>query len=370
MLLGLFVMFLTETAQAKVYWSTAAIACQPEATAIDKDRLKVFDNSSVGLRGDGKLSVTLYCEVTPNAFGPVPDSLGLTYKDSTGSSFSARVEARLVRIDRETGAVSQIAVVSSDSSISKDGNFLSSAIFQQQLDFASAYYYVTIGLERSASHQDLRSIGVLLESTCGNSNITPPETCDDGDSEGGDGCSASCQLEVCGNNIIEGAEQCDDGDTDGGDGCSATCTEEVCGNGVIEALEQCDDSNTDDGDGCSQSCTWETGFCSVPAQCAGSDTECSTRSCEGNQCGAINQLAGFVTPTQISGNCQQRQCDGSGGFVSVADDSDVQIDGNPCTVDTCSNGTPVYTFNNGAICSDGDPNTQTDICMNGNCVGQ
>jgi cysteine-rich repeat protein len=29
--------------------------------------------------------------------------------------------------------------------------------------------------------------------------------------------------QVCGNGIVEGLEQCDDGDTVGGDGCSATC---------------------------------------------------------------------------------------------------------------------------------------------------
>ncbi len=29
--------------------------------------------------------------------------------------------------------------------------------------------------------------------------------------------------QVCGNGIVEGLEQCDDGNTVGGDGCSATC---------------------------------------------------------------------------------------------------------------------------------------------------
>lgn len=33
----------------------------------------------------------------------------------------------------------------------------------------------------------------------------------------------------------------------------------VCGNGVAEALEECDDGNTDDGDGCSSSCDLERG---------------------------------------------------------------------------------------------------------------
>lgn len=37
----------------------------------------------------------------------------------------------------------------------------------------------------------------------------------------------SIDLEVCGNGMIEGGEQCDDGNTVGGDGCSATCTAEL-----------------------------------------------------------------------------------------------------------------------------------------------
>jgi len=31
---------------------------------------------------------------------------------------------------------------------------------------------------------------------CGNNVIEPPETCDDGNTEDGDGCSASCELET------------------------------------------------------------------------------------------------------------------------------------------------------------------------------
>ncbi len=46
---------------------------------------------------------------------------------------------------------------------------------------------------------------------------------------------------VCGNGIIESGEQCDDGNTNGGDGCSSTCQNEpapVCGNGIVESGEQ------------------------------------------------------------------------------------------------------------------------------------
>ncbi|HOU90570.1 MAG TPA: EGF domain-containing protein, partial [Polyangiaceae bacterium] len=48
------------------------------------------------------------------------------------------------------------------------------------------------------------------------------ETCDDGNRESADGCSATCATE-CGNGVIDDAEQCDDGNGVSGDGCSASC---------------------------------------------------------------------------------------------------------------------------------------------------
>src|SRR5258707_7501772 len=100
---------------------------------------------------------------------------------------------------------------------------------------------------------------------CGNGVIEPGEQCDDFNATGGDGCSASCQLEAgfvcptvgspciqlvyCGDGIVEPPEQCDDGNSIPGDGCSGTCQTEpnfvctnpgqlctstiICGDGVV-----------------------------------------------------------------------------------------------------------------------------------------
>jgi cysteine-rich repeat protein len=100
-------------------------------------------------------------------------------------------------------------------------------------------------------------------SDCGNSTIDLLEQCDDGNMTDGDGCSATCQMEVppvCGDEVIETPEQCDDGNITDGDGCSATCQMEVspiCGDYVIETPEQCDDGNVTGGDGCSAVCETE-----------------------------------------------------------------------------------------------------------------
>ena len=72
----------------------------------------------------------------------------------------------------------------------------------------------------------------------------------------------------CGDALIGAGEGCDDGNTDDGDGCSATCAIEagwscasepsacvlLCGDGAQDAGEECDDGNGVSGDGCSATC--------------------------------------------------------------------------------------------------------------------
>jgi cysteine-rich repeat protein len=136
------------------------------------------------------------------------------------------------------------------------------------------------------------------------------EGCDDGNTQSGDGCDASCNPEpgwfcsndgrpcvhACGDGSVffpgPGSayyETCDDGNTQSGDGCSAVCQQEPgwacptgtlfpvvpvggpchpfrCGDGLLDRgydaagiwrIEECDDGNTQAGDGCSPTCTLE-----------------------------------------------------------------------------------------------------------------
>jgi cysteine-rich repeat protein len=95
-----------------------------------------------------------------------------------------------------------------------------------------------------------------------NANDVCPNTpgTEDADEQG---CSPGQSPPVCGNGSVEIGEQCDDGNTAGGDGCSASCQNEgggggpVCGNGAVDTGEQCDDGNTTTGDGCSATCQTE-----------------------------------------------------------------------------------------------------------------
>ena len=110
----------------------------------------------------------------------------------------------------------------------------------------------------------------IPEPFCGDGNVDPGEQCDDGNNVDGDGCSAECLLEnpVCGDGIKNGTEECDDGNTRNNDGCKNDCTINICGDySVWVGIEQCDDGNLTNGDGCSATCQIEqTPVCLQPGE--------------------------------------------------------------------------------------------------------
>lgn len=113
--------------------------------------------------------------------------------------------------------------------------------------------------------------------TCGNATVDPGEACDDGNTASGDGCSATCCVELtslcceswcitaqrrpchCGDGYVDVGEECDDGNLEFGDGCSGFCELETpsCPNGEVDADEDCDDGNFVIGDGCDPGCRRE-----------------------------------------------------------------------------------------------------------------
>ena len=152
---------------------------------------------------------------------------------------------------------------------------------------------------------------------CGNGIRSTAENCDDNNTVGGDGCDALCRLEVgwqctssntegsgiggvdtcaplCGDGIRilwNSAEQCDDNNTDAGDGCSPTCQIEagficsggsintpdactaVCGDGRRVGSEICDDGSTVSLDGCRGDCgAIEDGFTCAGGSSTSADT--------------------------------------------------------------------------------------------------
>ena len=110
----------------------------------------------------------------------------------------------------------------------------------------------------SSSPVDPSSCALCPVAVCQNGIQEPGETCDNGNSVNGDGCSETCGVEtVCGDGIREFGEQCDINDgIEVGQLCSASCTiTPLCSNGFRETDEECDDGNTENLDDCSNSCT-------------------------------------------------------------------------------------------------------------------
>jgi fibro-slime domain-containing protein len=204
---------------------------------------------------------------------------------------------------------------------------------------------------------------------CGDGVIERNESCDDGNTIGGDGCSKICQTEAnwycphegqpcenlakCGNGILTSDEVCDDGNTLDGDGCSHDCKKvesgwqcrvpgksctPSCGDGAIAGWEACDDGNTVSGDGCSSTCHLELGFkCDKPGK------PCSKTTCgDGKKEGAESCDDGNTVPFDgCSEDCQiEPSCTAGSGCTSQCGDGIVLgedcDDGNAIDGDGCS----------------------------------
>ena len=133
-----------------------------------------------------------------------------------------------------------------------------------------------------------------------------------------------------------GAEACDDGNTEGGDGCSADCrSNETCGNGVHDPLagEGCDDGNFIS----ETECPYGSGACTV---CGGG---CQPYEAAGRFCGD-----GRVDP--------EEQCDDGNAVTELCDETQTS-----CLV--CdANCAQVTAF---AVCGDGRTNPN-ESCDDGN----
>ncbi len=115
--------------------------------------------------------------------------------------------------------------------------------------------------------------------------------------------------------------------------------------------------------------TGGTAACMQASDCPGKDTACQSRVCNMGVCDIAYQPKGMATPTQTAGTCQQSVCDGAGNVMTIPDDANVPVDGNPCTDDLCSNGAPSNPpFAAGAMCADGADGGGKVCDGSGHCV--
>ena len=223
---------------------------------------------------------------------------------------------------------------------------------------------------------------------CGNGVVETNETCDDGNTTAGDGCSVSCVIEsgytcatpgakckliqYCGDGVLNGTEQCDDGNLKPGDCCDGNCHLEpnctcitptpaltppkqvcsstmVCGDGTRTGTEACDDKNTTSGDGCSADCTTvEPGY-TCPAA-GGTCSKAATAIC-GN---AILEAGEFCDDgNQASADGCSSACQVETGFVCP-------VAGQLCSpIARCGDG--IINYQRSETCDDGN-STAGDGC--------
>ncbi len=186
---------------------------------------------------------------------------------------------------------------------------------------------------------------------CGDNVSEGPEVCDDGNTAGGDGCSADCLSdETCGNSVTDAiaGEVCDDGNTTGGDGCSADClSDETCGNSVTDAIagEACDDGNLTGGDGCSADCSSD--------ESCGNDLhdDLAGEACDDGNTVAGDGCSADCRSTEICGNAIIDNAVGEACDDGNTDSGD-GCSGDCLVAEGCGNGTLESSF--GEICDDGN----------------
>ena len=117
------------------------------------------------------------------------------------------------------------------------------------------------------------------------------------------------------------------------------CTTDTCSAGTPTFTNVAINTACGTGDFCngSGSCV----DCTMASQC-GTTTFCQTFTCNSNTCGVSNMANGTALPAgmQVTGNCRELRCNGVGGTTNAVLDSDVFVDGNSCTNDICTSGTP------------------------------
>ena len=110
----------------------------------------------------------------------------------------------------------------------------------------------------------------------------------------------------CGDGVVEGAEQCDDGNTDDGDCCSASCTLESAGSACAS-----------DGNVCTDDVCDGAGACTHPANAASCDDE---NLCTENDTCANGVCGGTAVPPWIN------EIDYDGGSTGGAPDRDEMVE--------------------------------------------
>ncbi|MSP62316.1 MAG: DUF4215 domain-containing protein [Myxococcales bacterium] len=257
--------------------------------------------------------------------------------------------------------------------------------------------------------------GVCGDVTCGDTFVSDPEECDDGNATPGDGCEPDCRFTCLAADPMRacvpvdpcaGAGTCDAqthtctpgtpladktpcGKNPDKFCVGGVCVSALCGNGMTEPGEDCDDGNKVPGDGCEDACRWSCA--NAVNDCKQSPPACQAWACsmahtcspvadalqDGKVCGnnLICKGGACIALGAVCGNGVKEPgeaCDFGAGNgantgceklckLSCAKQPDSCTDGNPCNgLETCGD----VTINGqvGAKCSPGVPAANGTAC--------
>lgn len=112
----------------------------------------------------------------------------------------------------------------------------------------------------NSQHGNVLSFGpVCKPGLCGDGTLTSDEQCDDGNTSSGDGCNAKCIWEPYGVTTLSSSSS-----SSSVSSSSVSSFAARCGDSIITAPEKCDDGNARGGDGCSAFCQIENGWQCTP----------------------------------------------------------------------------------------------------------
>lgn len=175
------------------------------------------------------------------------------------------------------------------------------------------------------------------------------------------------KIPVCGDGALDVGEQCDDGNTVGGDCCSATCQFEANGSACAPDANQCTN------DVCNGIGLCEHPYSSIATSCDADANLCTNDHCNGlGLCVFLSNVICLdaVPPCEGGQVCNP----GTGACVNQPDapsGTSCNADGNLCTVDQC-NGSGACVFVSNVTCQAASPpceggqecNTGTGACVN------
>lgn len=144
----------------------------------------------------------------------------------------------------------------------------------------------------------------------------------------------------------------------------------VCGNGEVDASETCDDGNTMDGDGCSGGCQSEGCISDTPEYPA-TDLCDDGSACTVDVCETESSPDGRCEHREVCDDGLPCTHDSCAGLACLHEPDDSLCDGDdPCLTGICSPSTGCVQVANALPCDDANPCTAPDFCTDGTCRGE